>query len=62
MENNELSKKIKNSLQREKNRVFLKNSLQKIELMIENKECALKINEEKEKLNLLLEEYYQNMK
>lgn len=49
MENNELSKKIKNFLQ-------------KIELMIENKECALKINEEKEKLNLLLEEYYQNMK
>lgn len=49
MENNELSKKIKNSLK-------------KIELMIENKECALKINEEKEKLNLLLEEYYQNMK
>lgn len=49
MENRDLSQKIKNSLQ-------------KLEIMIENKECALKINEEKEKLNSLLEEYCRNMK
>lgn len=49
MEKIELSKKIKNSLQ-------------KLELMIGSKENRSKINEEKKKLDLLLEEYYKNMK